>query len=52
MTNVQDKAKTISNILKITKKTGSTKHFDLLHEKSEGYLNKLLQVAKNLKKQK
>lgn len=52
MTNVQDKAKTISAILKITKKTGSTKHFDLLHEKSEAYLGKLLTVCKNLKKAK
>lgn len=52
MTNVQDKAKLIGSILRATKKVGSTKHFDLLNEKSEAYLGKLLTVCKNLKKAK
>lgn len=50
MTNVQDKTKLIGSILKITKKTGQSKHFDNLLEKSESHLGKLLLVCRNLKK--
>lgn len=36
---------------KILKLTGNEKHFDDLNDKSEEYLNKLLKVCNNLKKQ-
>lgn len=52
MTNVQDKAKLIGSILKLTKKVGESKYFDRLTDKDEQYLGRLLTVCKNLKKAK
>lgn len=46
------KNKTIESIVKITKKVGDSTVFDKLYERDEKYLNKLLLVCKNLKKQK
>lgn len=46
------KSKNIEAILKLTGKTGDSKYFDRLVDKDEKYLNKLLLVCKNLKKQK
>jgi hypothetical protein len=52
MTNVQDKAKLVGSILKITKKTGQEKYFDKINDYSQDYLVKLLAVCRNLKKAK